>query len=141
MAKEKGLSIFILDDTLIDQKTIKEFLTNFAFKNIKRINIIESYSLVEAQDKLTVQKDKIDLFVLDGQLDPEKKTFGFDLIPTIQKTNPTAKIIMCSGNTELNIKGVMSGADMSIPKGELGMDKSKSTQEDFGKELKDLLNQ
>jgi len=138
MAKKKGLSIFILDDTLIDQNTIKDFLTEFVFNNGEKIDIIQSFSLEDAEKQLNNSQKAIDLFILDGTLNPNH---GYDLIPTIQKTNPTSKIVMCSGNSELNYKGVMKGADMDIPKGELGAGKSKSKQEDFAKELKDLLDQ
>ena len=132
-----SLSIFILDDTVLDQKTIKEFLTGIVFKDNKKIKIIQSYSLIDAKGQLKELKDLIDLFVLDGTLNPN---FGFDLIPIIKKTNPNAKIVMCSGNSDLNQKGVYAGADMDIPKGDIGNNRPTEKQHEFAKELLELLN-
>lgn len=132
-----SLRIFILDDTVFDQKTIKEFLTEIVFKDNKKIKITQSYSLIEAEKQLKGLKDLIDLFILDGTLNPN---FGFDLIPAIKKTNPNAKIVMCSGNSDLNKKGYYAGADMGIPKGDIGSNKPIEKQHEFAKELLELLN-
>ena len=137
MTNKKVTNIFILDDTHFDREMIKKFLAEFVFlKYEKKFRIIESTSIKDANERLRSLENSVDLFILDGTLNPGH---GYDLIPVIKESSPNAKIVMCSGNTELNRTGMDEGADMEIPKGEIGIGKSFTVQESYARKLRGLL--
>ncbi len=125
------INVFVLEDVPIFQKEIKRVLTEIVFTN-QNLEVKQFFTLKDAEKQLQELTNSFDLFILDGSLEPG---FGYELIPTIKRTNPKAKIVMCSISLKHNDTGLKNGADMAINK----IDFSSKNQE-IRTKLIELLN-
>jgi PAS domain S-box-containing protein len=102
-------SVFIIDDDRDFVQTMRDVLESEGFK------VFFSYSGREAVKRYEEMKDSVDVIMLDMMM-PEMD--GAETFAAIKKTNPAAKIALCSGySVEGKASELMnSGADAFIQK-------------------------
>lgn len=113
----KKINILIVEDSELNQRSLKLFLNTIIFNNIPALL---SFSFAEdyASTRKKLATEKPDIIILDAQLDDkeEGEIFSYKLIPEFKKKNNNVIIVMCSSEAKSNDDGIKNGATYALDK-------------------------